>query len=250
MFFSRSKSRLKTEDPSRRIPLLRRIPLALTRLYSMWLVATYRFASKGRNLSIHYTCKLPKAIAPRVKLGNSVVICKDAWLNISGLNISAPSEENCAPVIILEDGCFIAPRSEISAKNCIHLERNVMLSPQVLIMDHSHAYEDVNLAVKDQGVTEGGEIRIGEGSWIGHSAAIVCNRGELVLGRNCVVAANSLVTRSFPDYSVIAGNPARIVRQYDPQKAAWVIGAIRPSSVGPERTPAVAEASASVRMAD
>lgn len=203
---------------------LSRIPTAVTRIYTLWVSKTYPFAAVGKDLSIHYACKLPTGAPHRIKLGDSVVICKDAWLNIS-----APSPENSEPVIIIEDRCVIAPRCELSAKNRIHLERGVMLSPHVLIMDHNHAYENPTLPIRDQGVTEGGTIRIGEGCWIGHGAAIICNKGQLVLGRNCVVAANTVVHRSFPDYSVIAGSPARIVRQYDPEKGAWVLGSVRPA---------------------
>jgi acetyltransferase-like isoleucine patch superfamily enzyme len=94
----------------------------------------------------------------------------------------------------------------------------------VLIQDHNHAYEDVTLPIKAQGLTPGGTIRIEQGCWIGHGAAIVCGQGELVIGRNSVVAANSLVTKSFPPYSVIVGNPARLARQFDPAKGSWVGG--------------------------
>ena len=120
----------------------------------------------------------------------------------------------------------------ISARNCIHLEEDVILSPSVLIMDHAHGYEDVRLPVDQQGITEGGRIRIERGCWIGHGAAIVCNEGELVLGRNSVVAANSLVTRSIPPYSVAAGNPSRVVKQYDRAEGRWVLGARRATFPG------------------
>jgi len=43
-----------------------------------------------------------------------------------------------------------------------------------------------------------------------------------VIGRNSVIAANALVTRSFPPYSVIVGNPARLAKQYDPAKESWI----------------------------
>jgi acetyltransferase-like isoleucine patch superfamily enzyme len=198
---------------------------ALTKLYSLWVRATYPFASCGRGLSIHYAAEIRRTKANRISLGNSVLIAKDAWINISN---PAESDE---PVVLFGDGCIIARRSMISARNRIQIEQNVILSPSVLIMDHSHSYEDVTVSIESQGVTEGGTIRIGEGSWIGHGAAIVCNRGDLVLGRNCVVAANALVTRSFPPYSVISGNPARVVRQFDPTTKSWVLGSVRrPSS--------------------
>jgi acetyltransferase-like isoleucine patch superfamily enzyme len=52
----------------------------------------------------------------------------------------------------------------------------------------------------------------------------LCPRGELTIGRNCVVAINSLVTRSIPDYSVVFGSPATIIRQYDPETRSWRVG--------------------------
>ena len=94
-------------------------------------------------------------------------------------------------------------------------------------MDHNHAYEDIEVPIVQQGITKGGRIRIGEGSWIGHGAAIVCSRGELTIGRHCVVAANSVVTGSIPDYSVVFGMPATIIRQYDPETQAWRMGQVR-----------------------
>jgi hypothetical protein len=54
-------------------------------------------------------------------------------------------------------------------------------------MDHAHAYEDVSLPIEQQGVTE--EER--STSAVDHGAAIVCNGGELVIGKNPVIAANA-----------------------------------------------------------
>ena len=91
-------------------------------------------------------------------------------------------------------------------------------------MDHNHEYEDLTEPILKQGITEGGRIRIGQGSWIGHGAAIICPKGELIIGRNCVAAVYSVLARSIRDYSLVVGMPARIVRQYDPETRAWRIG--------------------------
>jgi acetyltransferase-like isoleucine patch superfamily enzyme len=115
------------------------------------------------------------------------------------------------------------------------LEPDVNVAQQVLIMDHNHAYEDIEMPIVEQGITKGGRIRIGEGSWIGYGAAILCSRGELTIGRHCVVAANSVVTRSIPDYSVVFGMPAEIIRQYDPKTRTWRMGQMRSGgSANPE----------------
>ncbi len=194
---------------------------AANKLNSLWLSYTYPFISAGKKLSVNRTAEIDRETAHRIKLGNFVILYKHVWLNVGVVD---DGEE---PVIILEDGCAIGHRTTISAKNRIHLESNVITGQSVLIMDHSHAYEDINRPIKFQGVSSGGRIRIGQGCWIGHGAAIVCTRGELTLGENCVVAANALVTTSFPAYSVISGNPARVVKQFDPERNAWVLGSRR-----------------------
>ena len=194
------------------------LPRGLTKLYSIWVSLTYPFASKGRNLSFHFTSQVDRQRAVRVRLGNSVIMRKDAWLNVASED---PSGE---PVIVIDDNCHVGYGSIISAKNRIHLERDVLVGQQVIMLDHNHEYEDITQPVSKQGVTQGGRIRIGQGSWIGRGAAIICPRGELTIGRNCVVGINSVVMGSIPDYSVVFGSPATIIRQYDPETRAWRIG--------------------------
>ena len=205
------KPRARFEDP------LSFIYRAVTKLYTLWLISTFPFASRGRNLSVHFWCKISRKLAHHLQLGNSVIIKRDSWLNI------IPDDTDELKIKI-DDGCVIGSRCTISAKNLIHLEPEVITASSVLIQDHNHAYEDVNLSIKAQGVSDGGQITIGEGSWIGHGAAIVCSRGKLTLGRHCVVAANAVVTKSAPPYSVLAGNPARIIRRYDPKSKTWGSG--------------------------
>jgi acetyltransferase-like isoleucine patch superfamily enzyme len=206
-----SRDRIRGEDP---LSLLSR---AETKLYSLWVSRTYPFASKGRKLSIHCSCSLKRPLARQIRLGNSVIIRRDAWLNI-------PCEYDGQLKISIGDNCTIGARSTISSKNSIHLERDVITGASVLIQDHNHAYEDINVPIRAQGVTEGGMITIEEGCWIGQGAAIVCSSGSLVIGRNSVIGANAFVNKSYPPYSVIVGNPGRVARRYDPVNNTWVGG--------------------------
>jgi acetyltransferase-like isoleucine patch superfamily enzyme len=213
--FSRN-GRAPHEDP------LMLVGRTIKKICSILINSTYPFAFMGCDLRINYTVELDKSKAHRIKFGNWIRLRNDVRLQVL-----APSEEHGDPIIVLDDGADIGPRSTISAKNLIHLEREVTLGQSVLIMDHSPAHEDVTIPIKNQGVTDGGRIRIERGCFIAQGSAILCDKGELVIGRNSIVAANSLVTRSFPAYCLIAGNPARVVQQFDPVEGVWVLGGTR-----------------------
>jgi acetyltransferase-like isoleucine patch superfamily enzyme len=196
---------------------LQLLPRILTELYSIWVSSTYPFASKGHDLSIRYTCNLSRRKAHRAKLGNSVLIMRDTLIEVN-----APPEQNAELTVMIDENVSIGFRCQISAKDCIHLERDVLVAQSVLMIDYDRPYEDGRLAMGQQGASQGGRIRIGQGFWIGSGALITYTSGELVLGRSCVVGANALVTGSFPPYSVIGGNPARIVRQVNGATNKWM----------------------------
>lgn len=194
------------------------ISRTIRKLYSLWLTWTYPFVSIGPRFSAHHTCDIRRAIAPYIRLGNRILLEKNVRLDV----VLIPRKSD--PVIIIEDGCTLAQRVTLLGINKIHVERNVIFGPSVLVTDHNHAFEDVTLPISQQGGTEGGTVRIEEGCWIGFGTAIVASQGDLVIGKNSVIGVNSVVTRSIPPYSVATGNPARVVKQYDPSKGQWVIG--------------------------
>ena len=195
----------------------------VTKLHSLWLSWTYPFISVGRRVSVHYSCDISRTVAGYIKIGEKVWIGRNVRVDVP---IVPDSNE---PVISLDDGCTIGSGSTILAINRIHVERKVIFGPSVLLMDHNHAFEDVTVPIADQGTTKGGTIRIGEGCWLGSGAAIVAGDGDLVIGRNSVIGVNTVVTRSVPPYSVVMGNPARIVKHFDAAQGKWVIGSGSPS---------------------
>ena len=188
------------------------------RLHTSWLTLTYPFPSIGKDVWVHRSVELYRAAAKYISIGNKVSINRDSWINIAAI------PENDDPLIVIEDGCVIGRNCVISAKNRIHIERDFIFAPGVFITDHNHGFEDVTIPIGLQGTTAGGTLRIERGSWVGYSAAIVSTSGDLVIGRNSIVGANSVLTRSLPPYSIAVGNPARIVKHYDTDTQKWILG--------------------------
>lgn len=195
---------------------LQLLPRIATRLHSIWLRKTWPFSQFGDRTSVHWSCDIARSICRSISLADDTYLAPHVWLNVVGALDSAE------PRIVLGKGCKIGRRSTISSRNRIVLRENVLLGPSVLIMDHNHEFANTELPILEQGVTEGGRIIVERGCWLGHGAVIVCNRGDLILGRNSVVGANAVVTKSFPPFSVIVGNPARLVKTYDQQSKKWI----------------------------
>ena len=87
------------------------------------------------------------------------------------------------------------------------------------ISDFNHRYNNINLPIQDQGLSNKGGICIGKGTWIGAHSTIV---GSVNIGKGCVIGANSVVTRDIPDYCVAVGSPAKIIKQYDFNLKEWI----------------------------
>lgn len=207
---SRSAGRATAED------FVALLTALATKANTIWKQTTYPFAKFGKEVSIHYTCDVRRSCANRISIGDSVYLAPDVWLNVPERTADA------VPAIILGDGCRIGRRCMITAKNSVCLEAEVLLGPSVLIADHGHEFSDIGVPIHAQGLTPGGTVRLERNCWIGYGAAVVCTSGELVIGQNSVIGANSVVTQSVPPFSVVAGNPGKIVRQYDKALGKWV----------------------------
>lgn len=81
----------------------------------------------------------------------------------------------------------------------------------------THNYLDVTRPIAKQGVTPNRTV-VEDDVWIGGNSCI--NQG-ITIGTHSIIASGSVVTKNVPPYSVVGGNPARILRQYDFEKQEW-----------------------------
>jgi acetyltransferase-like isoleucine patch superfamily enzyme len=96
----------------------------------------------------------------------------------------------------------------VAVQERVELGNNVLIAARCLIADHNHQFGDPASPVMTQGAAKVMPVFIGDDSWVGIN---VCILPGVQLGKHCVVGANSVVTRSFPDYTILAGAPAKAV---------------------------------------
>ncbi len=117
--------------------------------------------------------------------------------------------------VIIGDNSHITPR--VTVVGPVKLGNNVILANGVHISGLTHNYEDVDMPVSKQGVSTNPVI-IEDDVWIGGNSCI--NQG-VHIGSHSMVGAGSVVTKDIPAYSVAAGNPARLIRQYNFKTKKW-----------------------------
>lgn len=126
-----------------------------------------------------------KTYSPNISIGNDVYI---------GGNVHIHAIEE----VIIEDGC--------------------VLSEFVYISDLAHGFHPDKGLIMKQDLEKKGKVHIHKNVFIGLHCCILPN---VTLGEHCIVGTGSVVTKSFPAYSVIAGNPAKMIKRYDLERKEW-----------------------------
>jgi acetyltransferase-like isoleucine patch superfamily enzyme len=183
--------------------------------YICELLAKSGFHSEGgpNNVSLYN----PFRNAQRIKLGKNIVFCPMCYLSVNDRCLEDTSRSFN---IHVEDEVRIGDRSQIEARHFIWIKRAAVLESNVYLSDITHAYEDIEACVVHQGMKPGGELIIGEGALIGANAVI---SGDLTIGNGAVVAPNTVLNNmNVPAHSVVAGNPADLIRLYDYDTEQWV----------------------------
>jgi acetyltransferase-like isoleucine patch superfamily enzyme len=147
----------------------------------------------------------------------------ERWIEVGDKTMIAELVTMCAgmapghdlgpdPVLRVGDRCVIGRGSHIVAHHSIEIGDDVYTGPYVYVTDQNHKYEDIDVPIGRQWPVNSA-VRIGAGSWLGTGAVILPGAA---VGRNVVVAAGSVVRGEVPDNCVVAGVPAKIVRQHVP----------------------------------
>ena len=130
------------------------------------------------------------------------------------------------PVVRVGDRCLIGRGSGIVGHLSIELGDDVWTGHHVYITDQNHGYDDLDRPIAVQSMPER-PVRIGDGSWLGYGTVVLPGT---TIGRHVVIGANSVVRGDIPDFSIAAGNPAKIIRDQRQQAAVLAVAVREPSA--------------------
>ena len=122
------------------------------------------------------------------------------------------NDMNFEPSITIGDNVSFSDNCHLGAINSIIIGNNVLVGSNIYITDHFHGEStnsELYLAPVLRNLVSKGPVIIGDDVWIGDGVIIMPN---VKLGKSCIVGANSVVTKSFPDNCILGGSPAKIIK--------------------------------------
>jgi len=141
-----------------------------------------------------------------IRIGERVLIRKGARLEV----VAGNGGEDHPPKITIGDGTSIQFYFHCGAAESIRIGKDVLIAGNVYITDHDHVFDDPILPARRCPRIESSSVVIEDGAWLGEGCMVL--KGVTV-GARAVIAANSVVTKDVPAGAIVAGVPARIIRQ-------------------------------------
>lgn len=172
----------------------------LSFMYSVFLTRTW---SKIQCKSlIDFKCVKHFRIKGFINIGKKSVI--EWW--------DSYRKEKFNPIMCIGNGVIIGDSSHIGCINMMEIRNNTLIVRNVFITDHSHGECNDTLPPIERKLVFKGPVIIGNNCWIVENVSIL---PDVSIGNNVTIGANSVVTKSFRDNLVIAGNPAKIIKSKD-----------------------------------
>lgn len=156
----------------------------------------------GRTLTIGDYVEINALSKEGIKIGNNVSIHRNTIIECTGVIRNLGEGLEIGDNVGIAQNCFIQVRGKVIIGN------DVIFGPGVSIFSENHNYENPDLPVVVQGETRKGVV-IEDGVWIGSQAVVL---DGVRIHKNSIVAAGSIVNKDVPAYSIVAGVPAKIIR--------------------------------------
>lgn len=193
--------------------IYKRIQEIYYRIYTAWIRNNFAYSGDIRVCSgLSINC------GKRIGIGNHCGFGKNGYLNV-WLNKSCEfltdehGLDNHNEIIIIGDNVWIGDYFNINAVNGIYIGNGVLMGKWVTILDNDHGKTDMEtlkITPNKRKLYSKGGIHIDDDVWIGDKVTILSG---VTIGRGAVVASNAVVTKDVPEFCVVGGCPAKIIKE-------------------------------------
>lgn len=177
-------------------------------IYTLWL--SNFMGGIGKDTTIAYPCILEGGGMKNIRIGNSCHIKSHCvfgcWTNYKG-------HQSFSPEIRIGNGCSIGEFNQITACGKISIGDGLLTGRFVYIGDNSHgsiSANEISIPPADRPLNTKGEVAIGDNVWIGDKVTILPG---VKIGDGAIVGANSVVAHDVPRGCVVAGIPAKVIKE-------------------------------------
>lgn len=186
-----------------------------SKIYSLWI--GYKF----NNYKLVFKRPVNFILGSQYfKIGNKTCFGKlvvlTAW---DKFPIYDGSTQTLNPSVSIGENCNFGDYLHLTCISRIHIGNNVLTGRWVTITDNGHGttdYDSLTVPPAKRSLYSKGPVIIEDDVWIGDKATILPG---VSIGKGAVIAANSVVTKDIPPYSIAGGNPAEIIKSVSHEQA-------------------------------
>ncbi|MBN2445608.1 MAG: acetyltransferase [Phycisphaerae bacterium] len=144
------------------------------------------------------------------------------WASVVRRWVCRPIFASCGQGVNIEQGAYFGDGSQLRigdhsgvGVNCqvygeVRIGNDVMMGPDTLILTMNHRFDRLDVPMRLQGHAAPEPVTIRDDVWIGTRVIILPG---VTIGRGAVIGAGAIVTKDVPEYAIVGGNPARVIRQ-------------------------------------
>ncbi|GHU73570.1 hypothetical protein FACS189413_18070 [Bacteroidia bacterium] len=153
----------------------------------------------------------------RIEGAKNIYIDNNVYVGYKTSLAAVAHDKIIIPLLKIGRGTSLGNFNHIYCTQSITIGNHVLTAGSVYISDNLHSYEDVNIPIIKQPIKQINPVIIGDGTWLGENVCVIGS----TIGKNCVIGANSVVTKDIPDCCVAVGAPAKIIKKYNIQTDTW-----------------------------